>query len=284
MLALIANPARQVYVRYTYPFFGSAAPVFTAPVEVSKYGEKLLPQAFTAFEFSALPEEVQRQFSGKPLVLQVFQSDQVRSKRRASCRIICFPFTQTPLLLLLLLLLQYAKNKLLGEASVSLDVLLGAEPVATAEGHGVHTFDSYLPILTEAHKKIGEIRVLLTFESRGVLDEGEERAGTIHLHALDATLSTAAESTYPSSPAGRGAGAGGARDPSQGGPEYDVAVELEMWKLAEMERFKRQLEAKQEAVIKAIGDEWRQRDTLRDQAVATRVAEYTRLEEHLKVG
>ena len=46
--------------RYTYPFFGSSAPVMTSPpVQVQRNMEVLLPKSFCAFDFAASPQLLQ---------------------------------------------------------------------------------------------------------------------------------------------------------------------------------------------------------------------------------
>lgn len=46
-----------VFARYTYPFFGSSAPVMTSPpVQVQRGMEVLLPKSFCAFDFAASPQ------------------------------------------------------------------------------------------------------------------------------------------------------------------------------------------------------------------------------------
>ena len=47
-------------IRYTYPFFGSSAPVMTSPpVQVQRNTEVLLPKSFCAFDFAASPHSLQ---------------------------------------------------------------------------------------------------------------------------------------------------------------------------------------------------------------------------------
>lgn len=49
--------------RYAYQFFGSAAPIMTSPaVEVKKNTEVFLPQSYCAFDFAALPNQLQDTF------------------------------------------------------------------------------------------------------------------------------------------------------------------------------------------------------------------------------
>ena len=48
------------FARYTYPFFGSSAPVMTSPpVQVQRGMEVLLPKSFCAFDFAASPRLLQ---------------------------------------------------------------------------------------------------------------------------------------------------------------------------------------------------------------------------------
>uniref|UniRef100_A0A3Q1M6Z5 Centrosomal protein of 120 kDa n=1 Tax=Bos taurus TaxID=9913 RepID=A0A3Q1M6Z5_BOVIN len=50
-------------LRYSYPFFGSAAPIMTnPPVEVRKNMEVFLPQSYCAFDFATLPHQLQDTF------------------------------------------------------------------------------------------------------------------------------------------------------------------------------------------------------------------------------
>lgn len=49
--------------RYSYQFFGSAAPIMTNPaVEIKKNTEVFLPQSYCAFDFAALPNQLQDTF------------------------------------------------------------------------------------------------------------------------------------------------------------------------------------------------------------------------------
>lgn len=49
--------------RYTYQFFGSSAPIMTnPPVELHRGREVSLPQSYCAFDFVALPQQLQDTF------------------------------------------------------------------------------------------------------------------------------------------------------------------------------------------------------------------------------
>ncbi|XP_073658553.1 centrosomal protein of 120 kDa isoform X2 [Tursiops truncatus] len=50
-------------LRYSYPFFGSAAPIMTnPPIEVRKNMEVFLPQSYCAFDFATMPHQLQDTF------------------------------------------------------------------------------------------------------------------------------------------------------------------------------------------------------------------------------
>lgn len=52
-----------VFIRYSYPFFGSAAPIMTSPpVEVRKNMEVFLPKSYCAFDFATIPHQLQDTF------------------------------------------------------------------------------------------------------------------------------------------------------------------------------------------------------------------------------
>lgn len=52
-----------LYFRYSYQFFGSAAPIMTnPPVELQRNMDVSLPQSYCAFDFAALPQQLQDTF------------------------------------------------------------------------------------------------------------------------------------------------------------------------------------------------------------------------------
>uniref|UniRef100_A0A8C2KSA4 Centrosomal protein of 120 kDa n=1 Tax=Cyprinus carpio TaxID=7962 RepID=A0A8C2KSA4_CYPCA len=63
-------------LRYAYQFFGSAAPIMTSPaVEVKKNTEVFLPQSYCAFDFAALPNQLQDTFLRVPLVVEMWHRE-----------------------------------------------------------------------------------------------------------------------------------------------------------------------------------------------------------------
>ena len=64
-----------VYVKYVYPFFGSFAPVMTAPVEVAKTSEAILPQSMCVFDFACTQQMLTNTFRGTPVFLELWHRD-----------------------------------------------------------------------------------------------------------------------------------------------------------------------------------------------------------------
>uniref|UniRef100_A0A671UTG8 Centrosomal protein 120 n=1 Tax=Sparus aurata TaxID=8175 RepID=A0A671UTG8_SPAAU len=63
-------------LRYAYQFFGSPAPIMTnPPVELQRNMEVSLPQSYCAFDFAALPQQLQDTFSRVPLVVEIWHRD-----------------------------------------------------------------------------------------------------------------------------------------------------------------------------------------------------------------
>ena len=61
------------------------------------------------------------------------------------------------------------------------------------------------------------------------------------------------------------------------------ALELELWKKAEEDRFRRQLQVKEDTLMKALAEEWKARDQQREVITRKKLEEYNKLEQHLKV-
>uniref|UniRef100_A0A667WF86 Centrosomal protein 120 n=1 Tax=Myripristis murdjan TaxID=586833 RepID=A0A667WF86_9TELE len=63
-------------LRYSYHFFGSAAPIMTnPPVELQRNMQVFLPQSYCAFHFAALPQQLQDTFHRVPLVVEMWHRD-----------------------------------------------------------------------------------------------------------------------------------------------------------------------------------------------------------------
>uniref|UniRef100_A0A8C5H4F7 Centrosomal protein of 120 kDa-like n=1 Tax=Gouania willdenowi TaxID=441366 RepID=A0A8C5H4F7_GOUWI len=85
-------------LRYSYPFFGSAAPIMTSPpVELQRNMEVSFSKSYCAFEFATLPHQLQDTFNRVPLVVEVWHRDSM------------------------------SRDQLIGRASIQMSLLLSSE-------------------------------------------------------------------------------------------------------------------------------------------------------------
>ena len=55
---------------------------------------------------------------------------------------------------------------------------------------------------------------------------------------------------------------------------YNAVLELELWKKTEREKFQLRLQAKEDALMKMLANEWRTRDKQREIELARKTEEY----------
>eukprot|EP00050_Salpingoeca_kvevrii_P019876 m.91663 g.91663 ORF g.91663 m.91663 type:complete len:973 (-) comp8611_c0_seq1:731-3649(-) len=254
----------RVYVRYNYPFFGSAAPIIThPPIEINRHSERQLPHSFCAFDFTAASNQLRTQLRSEPLHIEVYRSD------------------------------QYQKDPMIGLVTIPLDRCLECDPVRTAEGRVVGIIDQYFPIVedTPSRTKVGELRVLCTLENRGPVDSqddattGDASAYHHHHHQRgDFAEHDDDGQPYDDVPTGAAAAAppNALSQKQQDEIAYRVAVELELWKRAEEEKFQQQLQEKEDLLMKTLASEWKARDQQRELLIHRRMEEYDKLEAQLK--
>ncbi|CAG5086327.1 Oidioi.mRNA.OKI2018_I69.PAR.g11177.t1.cds [Oikopleura dioica] len=72
-----------VYVKYSYPFFGSSKPIFSgAPVPLHMKNQQVkLTEPFCQFDFACAPRQLENQFRSVPLVLEVWTRSQNEADR-----------------------------------------------------------------------------------------------------------------------------------------------------------------------------------------------------------
>lgn len=153
---------------------------------------------------------------------------------------------------------QYAKDRTLGFAELPLHRLFQSEPVQTRDGALVHTVDAYVPFLSldDRPATVAEVRVLLTLEDMGASDEVPVRPTGPGLTGL-AQSSSGSEVGDSAESMEHGIEAPGRDHPprtavDRDSPQYQAAMEVEMWKKAEQEKFRLQLNAK-EALLMKVG-------------------------------
>ncbi|KAM4710500.1 centrosomal protein of 120 kDa [Discoglossus pictus] len=233
-------------LRYSYPFFGSAAPIMTnPPVEVRRNVEVFLPQSYCAFDFASLPHQLQDTFFRLPLLVEVWHKDKM------------------------------AKDVLLGVASLHLSNLLTSEKTRFLGPHGDQcwrqTFCERAPVMAidGAKNKMAEISYTISLEDYGLVKIRE------------VVVSESSQSTAPPK-ASRPAQVEQPTPKPRETLEYKAALELEMWKEMQEDLFVNQLKKKELDHMQVLAEEWKRRDTEREALVKKKVAEYTVLEEQLQ--
>ncbi|DAA27694.1 centrosomal protein of 120 kDa [Bos taurus] len=133
-------------LRYSYPFFGSAAPIMTnPPVEVRKNMEVFLPQSYCAFDFATLPHQLQDTFLRIPLLVELWHKDKM------------------------------SKDLLLGIARIQLSNILSSEKTRFLGSNGEQcwrqTFSESVPIVATqgSNNRIVDLSYTVTLEDYGLV-------------------------------------------------------------------------------------------------------------------
>ncbi|KAL8561303.1 hypothetical protein ACOMHN_047158 [Nucella lapillus] len=217
-----------VFLRYTYPFFGSAAPILThPPVEIRKGSEVLLPQSFCAFDFACTLQQLQDTFRRVPLIVEVWHRDR-----------------------------QLSKDVLLGTARLPLANITTAEKMRTmgannSTGWRQEVADRVAVTAMEGElQQCADISLVMTLEDWGAIAptvvNGNSNSGSLPQSAQIA-VATQGGSSYqkqelPASP----------RQSS----EYQAALELEIWKETQQQSFEKEAaEAQGGSVHKSSGSD-----------------------------
>ncbi|XP_050974099.1 centrosomal protein of 120 kDa [Labeo rohita] len=234
-------------LRYAYQFFGSAAPIMTSPaVEVKKNTEVFLPQSYCAFDFAALPNQLQDTFLRVPLVVEMWH-------REPSSR-----------------------DVLLGSVSIQLSRLLSSEKTRFLDLSGQQQWrqscSERIPIMkADGSEKLAELCYVSVLEDLGLV-----KAQDI-LVSESSQGPPAAVAPPPQGPIG----AETATRPRET-LEYKAALELEMWKEMQEDLFDNQLKQKELSHMQALAEEWRKRDHQREALIKKKEMEYNLLEEQLQ--
>ncbi|KAH9488810.1 hypothetical protein Btru_064837 [Bulinus truncatus] len=244
-----------VFLRYMYPFFGSAAPILThPPVEIRKGTEVLLPQSFCAFDFACPVHQLQDTFKRVPLVVEVWHRDR-----------------------------QLSQDLLVGTAKLPLHSVISANRSRMMSSAGVTGWrqeaSDRIPVVSADGKsdKCAEISLVLSLEDWGPI-MSTQQSNQINNAMAGASGQQVAASQSSSS----GGLVGAAASSPRGSAEYQAAVELELWKEAQEKEFEKKLKMKEAAYMKALADEWKKRDTEREVLTQKKIAEYKELKEQLR--
>ncbi|CAK6978980.1 centrosomal protein of 120 kDa [Scomber scombrus] len=251
-------------LRYSYQFFGSAAPIMTnPPVELQRNTEVSLPQSYCAFDFAALPQQLEETFLRVPLVVELWHRDS-------------------------------SLDQLIGRASVQLSHLLSSERSrlqgSTGEPSWRQTHQDRIPVVRKQRpsEKVAELSYVATLEDLGLVKARE-------VIVSDSTQSEHAAPRPPSSPPlppHRPPAPPHHHPAPPPGPlaptapretlEYRTALELEMWKEEQEDLFDDQLKKKELVHMQALAEEWKKRDREREALVKKKEVEYNLLEEQLQ--
>ncbi|XP_035642348.1 centrosomal protein of 120 kDa [Oncorhynchus keta] len=248
-------------LRYAYQFFGSAAPIMTnPPVEVKRNMEVFLPQSYCAFDFAALPHQVQDTFLRVPLVVEVW------NKNTSS------------------------RDILLGTASIQLSHLLTAEKSRflgpMGQQHWRQTFSERIPVIkaqgisaagTGPSEKVAELCYVTTLENLGLV-----KVQDIVMSESSQNGYSVAQKTVPALRPAPPSSADRVPTEPRETLEYRAALELEMWKEMQEDLFDDQLKKKELGHMQALAEEWKKRDRERESLVRKKEVEYNILEEQLQ--
>ncbi|XP_066472836.1 centrosomal protein of 120 kDa isoform X2 [Tiliqua scincoides] len=238
-------------LRYSYPFFGSAAPIMTnPPVEVRKNMEVFLPQSYCAFDFATMPHQLQDTFFRLPLLVELWHKDKM------------------------------AKDLLVGVARLQLSNVLTTEKTRFLGANGEQcwrqTFRETVPVTAAqgTSSKIADLSYTVTLEDYGLVKMHE-------VLVTDSSRGLGADEPLPAPPL-QPYNVAEVQPKPRETLEYKAALELEMWKEIQEDLFENQLKKKELAHMQALAEEWRKRDREREALVKKKVAEYTVLEEQLQ--
>ncbi|XP_014808931.1 PREDICTED: centrosomal protein of 120 kDa isoform X1 [Calidris pugnax] len=236
-------------LRYSYPFFGSAAPIMTSPpVEVRKNMEVFLPQSYCAFDFATIPHQLQDTFFRLPLLVELWHKDKT------------------------------AKDLLLGVARLQLSNVLASEKTRFLGGNGEQCWRQIcnetvsVTAAQGSGNRIAELSYTITLEDYGLVkvqevlvSDSSQCVGAGQQRHVPHTQPHCADHPEPRETL-----------------EYKAALELEMWKEMQEDIFENQLKKKEMAHMQALAEEWKKRDREREALVKKKVTEYTVLEEQLQ--
>uniref|UniRef100_A0A671URD9 Centrosomal protein 120 n=1 Tax=Sparus aurata TaxID=8175 RepID=A0A671URD9_SPAAU len=239
-------------LRYAYQFFGSPAPIMTnPPVELQRNMEVSLPQSYCAFDFAALPQQLQDTFSRVPLVVEIWHRDST------------------------------SRDQLIGRASIQLSHLLSTERsrlvASTGEQSWRQTHQDRISVVRthRPSEKVAELSYVATLEDLGlvkarevIVSDSSQVRELAHRPAAPSLNPTPLGPTAPTAP----------RETL----EYRTALELEMWKEEQEDLFDDQLRKKELSHMQALAEEWKKRDREREALVKKKEVEYNVLEEQLQ--
>ncbi|OQV19277.1 putative Centrosomal protein of 120 kDa [Hypsibius exemplaris] len=246
-----------VYLRYQYPFFGSAAQVLTRPaVEVPPKQEVILDNnCLTQFSFGCSETQLQTAFRTAPLCIEVWKNGGGNH------------------------------DELIGQAKFRWDALLRSELTVIYDkdqpvDRQMH--DACLEVVdlqTDKYPKLGELQVCLTLDDYGPVDRQTVETSSIR--------PAPPFETKPPPGSQRDATTTSKRSPPSTyvnleEMEKTAAFELEVWKEREEKKFKAQLKKREDDTMRNIAEEWDRRTKQQKAYVDESIKKYNDLECQLR--
>ncbi|XP_077416705.1 centrosomal protein of 120 kDa isoform X2 [Vanacampus margaritifer] len=255
-------------IRYSYEFFGSATPVMTShPAELHRNADVSLPHSYCAFDFAAVPQQLQDTFIRVPLVLELWHQDAGSTS-----------------------------DLLIGRASLQLSRLLAAErirhPASVRETTWRQAHQDRVPFFStvSSNEKVAELNFVATLDDFGLVnvkdipvsDSAPNEPAAPQQEAPAAPAEPAGSPSEPAASPAEPAGSPAGPIPPRDTVEYRAALELEMWKETQEDLFNDQLRKKELSHMQALAEEWMRRDREREAWVKKKETECSRLEEQLQ--
>ena len=238
--------ASNIFIKYSYPFFGSFSPVLTGVVQAKNHSEFRIPRSKCVFDFACPPKLLTDTFRKFPIVLEVWHRG------------------------------NEANDEMLGIATLRLQQILEADRIKFTCGEekckkdGLRqTCHGSVPVLTTTKEKFAHLNVVIVLEDFGVVVDQEIIRPPQIVRASPPRKSPKKSPQKPR-----------IEDPRQS-DEYKNALELELWKAQEKENFSRKLKELEIQHLKLLGEEYAKRDKERELLVAKQVSEYQALERQL---
>ncbi|XP_033106486.1 centrosomal protein of 120 kDa-like [Anneissia japonica] len=242
-----------IYLRYTYAFFGSSSAIQThPPVEVQRHSEVLLPHSFCAFDFAAPAELVSQTFLRVPLLIEVWHRD--KTTKDALVGVAKLPLSN---------ILKSEKARIVNSSS-------GADvwrQISSSKQNVVST--------NQQPRKVAELYVVLGLEDYGPI---ETQQIFMSKNESDSTSSILPHQPPPP------------QDPPPEQPdhketqEYKAAIELEIWKEQQAGAFEYQLKEKELMYMQTLAEEWKKRDKDREIILKKKIEDFAQLENQLKLA
>ncbi|KAL7754311.1 hypothetical protein RI367_000292 [Sorochytrium milnesiophthora] len=286
--------AANVYFRHAYPAFGTASPFISqTPTQVFRGAEStVLPHTFCAYEFVMSADRLRTFLDAVPLLIDVWHRD------------------------------THARDTQIGVATVRMNQVYSTPETMHPNGTcKIRLFDHFVVVTSQENDmwvKVAEVRVVLALEDFGELEEQDD-GGNPALNGIDRLQipesvpeTTPLDAKAADDPAGEAPllAAAEAEPPLLGShkadvtsvapapqhsksersstidihstPEYKTALELELWKKSEEEKFNQLLRKKEQAVMARLTDEMRRREHDREVILRQKIADFQTLESQLE--